>query len=66
MTLDIGGHRVDLPPMDQLGFFAGLGVLAAVGLVEWPIAIAIAVGHELARSRHGRALREFGEAMEEA
>ncbi|MGJ3560090.1 hypothetical protein ACR6C2_21790 [Streptomyces sp. INA 01156] len=46
--------------MDQLAFLAGLGFLAAFELIEWPIALAIGVGHELARSRHGKVLREFG------
>ncbi|MET8720982.1 hypothetical protein [Streptomyces misionensis] len=66
ITVRMGGLRVDLPPGDQLAFLAGLGVLTALELVEWPIALAIGVGHELARSRHGKVLREFGEALEKA
>ncbi|MFF4756123.1 hypothetical protein ACWD5R_37310 [Streptomyces sp. NPDC002514] len=62
----MGDMRLELPPPDQLVFLAGLGVLTAVELIEWPIALAIAIGHELARSHHGKALREFGEALEEA
>lgn len=66
MTVHIDGLRIELPPVDQLAFLAGLGFLAAFELIEWPIALAIGVGHELARSRHGKVLREFGEALEEA
>ncbi|MBP2066369.1 hypothetical protein [Streptomyces iranensis] len=57
---------MELPSADQLCFLAGLGVIAAVGIIEWPVAAAIAVGHGLAHSQHGKALREFGEALEEA
>lgn len=66
VTVRMGDLRLELPPRDQLAFLAGLGFLTALDLIEWPLALAIAVGHELARSRHGKALREFGEALEEA
>ncbi|MFC3572965.1 hypothetical protein ACFOZ0_06680 [Streptomyces yaanensis] len=65
-TVRIGDLRLELPPRDQLAYLAGLGVLTVLKLIEWPIALAIAVGHELARSHHAKALREFGEALEEA
>lgn len=66
VTVRVGDLRVELPPKDQLAFLAGLGFLTALELIEWPVALAIGVGHELARSRHGRVLREFGQALEEA
>ncbi len=66
MTVRLGDLRLELPPRDQLAFLAGLGVLTALELIEWPVALAIGVGHELARSRHGKVLREFGEALEDA
>lgn len=66
VTVRMGDLRLELPPGDQLAFLAGLGFLTALELIEWPIALAIGVGHELARSRHGKVLREFGEALEEA
>ncbi|MFH8800775.1 hypothetical protein ACH4F6_14430 [Streptomyces sp. NPDC017936] len=66
VTLDVFGTRVELPPPDQLAFLAGVGLLAAAKVVEWPVAVILAVGHQLAHSHHGRVLREFGEALEEA
>jgi hypothetical protein len=57
---------VTLPPKDQLIFFGGLGVLAVVGLIEWPVAAVVGTGHLLAAKRNSRALREFGEALEQA
>ncbi|MFF0221683.1 hypothetical protein [Streptomyces sp. NPDC004629] len=62
----VGDLRIELPPKEQLAFLAGLGFLTALELIEWPVALAIGVGHELARSRHGKVLREFGQALEEA
>ncbi|MFF7656566.1 hypothetical protein ACFZCY_43270 [Streptomyces sp. NPDC007983] len=66
VTLDVAGHRVELPPKEQLIFLGGLGTLAALGAIEWPVALVIAVGHELSHSQHNEALREVGEALEAA
>ncbi|MFF4347370.1 hypothetical protein [Streptomyces sp. NPDC001530] len=66
VTLDVFGARLELPPPDHLAFLAGVGVLAAVDVLEWPVALVLAVGHQLAHSHHSRVLREFGEALEEA
>lgn len=66
VTVSLGGLRLELPPRDQLAYLAGLGLLTAFDLLEWPVALAIAVGHELARSHRGKTLREFGDALEQA
>jgi hypothetical protein len=66
VTLEMGGTRLQLPPPEELAFLAGVGVLAALEIIEWPLALVLAVGHQLAHSHHGRVLREFGEALEEA
>ncbi len=66
VTLDVFGTRIELLPPEQLAFLAGVGVLAACEILEWPVAMVLAVGHQLAHSHHGRMLREFGEALEEA
>jgi hypothetical protein len=47
-----------------LAFYAGVGVLAAFGLIEWPVALVIAGGHVLADQRVFSWLRELGEAAE--
>ncbi|MFZ2174772.1 MAG: hypothetical protein WAW17_12205 [Rhodococcus sp. (in: high G+C Gram-positive bacteria)] len=58
--------RVPLPPPEQLAFFAAIGLLAAVEMIEWPVALTIAAGHILVADAHNRALQEIGEALEEA
>ena len=57
---------VRLPPLDSLVWLGGLATLAAVGLMEWPVAAAIGVGHLLVQQEHFRILRDFGEALEQA
>jgi hypothetical protein len=70
-----GGHRVvisvegttlETPPIEHLVFYAGLAVLAAVELIELPIAIALGVGHALIDITQRPGLQALGEALEEA
>ncbi len=65
ISLPIAG-QVGLPPREDLAFFAGVGALAVVGALEWPVAAAIGVGHALATMRNHKIIQEFGEAIERA
>lgn len=56
---------VYLPPADEMVFLGGVGVLAVVGVLEWPVALLLGVGHTLAASRRNKTLRAFGRALEE-
>src|SRR5689334_22897339 len=58
--------RVQLPHPQDMAFYAGIGGLVALELLEWPAAIALAVGHALLGQKHNRVLEEFGEALEDA
>lgn len=51
---------------DQLAYFGGLGALAVLGILDWPVAVALGVGHALVRRKSSGALREFGAALDEA
>ena len=55
-----------LPSGDELVYIGGVGVLAVVGLLEWPVAVLLGVGHTLAANRSNKVVHEFGEALEEA
>ena len=55
-----------LPPMDSLIWFGGLATLAAIGLMEWPVAAVVGAGHLLVQQQHFRFLHDFGEALERA
>ena len=42
---------VRVPPPDQLAFYGVLGVLAAVNVIDWPVALAVGAGQAII-SRH--------------
>lgn len=42
-----------LPPTDKLLYYGGLGAAAVLGVIDWPVAIAVGAGMAIAqRSRH--------------
>jgi len=57
--------RVELPSREQLVFLGGIGLLAVVGTLDWPVAVILGLGHTLASQHHNKALEEFGEALDE-
>jgi len=59
----IGPVRV--PPPDQLAFYGVLGGLAALELIDWPVALAMALGSAVV-SRHLTDLEEREEDLEAA
>jgi hypothetical protein len=48
----------------RLAWYAGLALMAAFEVIDWPIAVIIAVGHEIAHRARARALRELAEGIE--
>ncbi len=40
--------RANLPPTERLLYYGGLGLMATVGVLEWPVAAAVGVGVWLA------------------
>lgn len=56
--------ELTLPPVDKLAFYAGLTAAAAIGVVEWPVALATGIGHLLADDRRNRTLHALGEALD--
>ncbi|GAB3270712.1 hypothetical protein GCM10027449_05870 [Sinomonas notoginsengisoli] len=61
-----GVGTVRLPPTDELAFLGGIGVLAAAGIIEWPVAGVLAAGHLISRISRNKTLKAFGDALEEA
>lgn len=58
--------RVRIPRPEPVAYFGALGVLAAVEIIDWPIALAIAAGHVFVQNQHNRVAAEVGEALEHA
>jgi hypothetical protein len=52
------------PPPPRRAWYAGLALLAALELIDWPLAIVIMLGHEIAHRAHSEALRNFAEGLE--
>ncbi|ANS31409.1 hypothetical protein ACVH9Z_04805 [Rhodococcus opacus] len=57
---------VGIPRPEHLAFYAALGVLAALEVIEWPVAVIVAAGHVMAAEEHHRTLHEVGDALESA
>ena len=58
--------RVRIPHPDQVAFLSALGILAAVEIIDWPVALVLAAGHMLVQDQHNRTVQEVGEALESA
>jgi hypothetical protein len=58
--------RLRIPPPDQLAYYGALAGLAALEIIDWPIALAIGAGHALAENHHNKVAKELGEALEQA
>jgi hypothetical protein len=56
--------EVMIPPPDRVAYYAGIGVLAVVGIIEWPLALVICAGHALADQHVFSRLQGLGEAAE--
>jgi hypothetical protein len=45
--------RVPLPPRQNMIYYAGLGAMTALGVIDWPVTLAVAAGYALAtHDRH--------------
>jgi hypothetical protein len=57
--------KVDIPRPEQIAYYGGLAALAALEIIDWPVAVVIVAGHVLASNHRSKILEELGEAMEE-
>jgi len=57
--------RVRIPRPEQLAYYGALAGLAALEIIDWPIALAIGAGHALASNHHSKVAQELGEALDE-
>lgn len=65
VTLPVVG-RVKVPHPEQLAYYGALGILAAVEIIDWPVALVLGAGHALMQNEHSRVVQEVGEALEGA
>lgn len=65
VTLPVVG-RVRIPRPEELVYYGALAGLAAMEIIDWPIALVIGAGHALASNHHSKVVQELGEALEDA
>ncbi|WBB55807.1 hypothetical protein [Verrucosispora sp. WMMD573] len=58
--------EVAVPPPDKLTYYAGIGVLTVLQVIEWPLALVITAGHLLADQHLSGLAKGLGEALESA
>ncbi len=56
--------RVSRPSRQSLAWLAGLGAMAAIEVIEWPLALIVAAGHVIATQSESPAVREAVEGAE--
>jgi hypothetical protein len=59
-----GLHVTQSRGPEHLAWYAGITVMALLEVIEWPVAIVIAVGHEIAHRSRSKALRELADGIE--
>ncbi|ASW57315.1 hypothetical protein CIK06_00265 [Plantactinospora sp. KBS50] len=57
---------VAVPPPDKVAYYAGIGALALLQVIEWPLALVITAGHLLADQHLSGLARGLGGALESA
>jgi hypothetical protein len=66
VLLAANGARLETPPVEHLPFYVGLGTLAALEIIEWPLALLLMAGHALIDATSRPGLHQLGEALSEA
>ena len=46
-TIGLFGMSIPLPSVGTALYYGGIATLVAAELIDWPVAVAVAVGHEL-------------------
>jgi hypothetical protein len=52
--------RASLPPVEELAYFAGLGLLGVLEVIEWPVVLAVGTGTVIAQRAAQVAMRHAG------
>ena len=58
------GFHVPLPEREQLPWIAGLLAAAALDLIDWPVALVVAIGHTVASNARNQTIRSLAEGIE--
>ncbi|MBV8981493.1 MAG: hypothetical protein JO086_11385 [Acidimicrobiia bacterium] len=56
--------HLTLPGPPKLAYYAGLGAMAAFEFIDWPVALVIAAGHEVATRTRNPEIQQAAEGTE--
>jgi hypothetical protein len=60
------GIRFDKPDRTSLAWYAGLGLMGALDVIDWPVAVVVGVSHALASQARNPEVREAAAGAEAA
>lgn len=65
-SVTVPGTRasIHLPDRAGLAWYAGIGAMAAIDLIEWPIALVVAGTHFVENHSHSRDMQELAEGID--
>ena len=63
-TVPLVGFRIRLPEPERIAWYAGLGLMAALELVDWEVALVIGVGHLIADNTRSPTVAGLAEGAE--
>jgi hypothetical protein len=64
VTLPGSDTKINLPDRAGLAWYAGIGVMAAAELIEWPVAVLVAGTHFIQNHSHQRDIQELAEGIQ--
>lgn len=64
MRIPLIDLQVDTPTRGSLAWYGGVGVMAATGLLEWPLAAVVAAGHLISENTRSQTVSGAAEGAE--
>ena len=64
--MPVTGWVVPLPAANSVPWIAGLALVAALEVIDWPVAVLLALGHTIMTNSKNKELRELAEGIESA
>lgn len=66
VDLPVPGASSSYPRPEQLAYYAETGLLGALEVLDWPMAVVTLAGQAVATQQHNRAIGELGDALPES
>ncbi|GAC1316104.1 MAG: hypothetical protein NVSMB12_12570 [Acidimicrobiales bacterium] len=60
------GWSVTLPHQKEWPWLAGVALVAAFDVIDWPVALLLGIGHTIVTNSRNQQLRELADGMDSA